>query len=326
MRVLRVEKLSDDLSGTTLSDTPEPERKPGEVLVRVYAASLNFPDLLMTRGDYQFKPKTPFISGLECAGEVIEADPDSDFAPGDRVMGGNKTGAFAEVASVPERGLSRIPFGLDFPKAAAMGAAYSTAYTGLVELCGLKQGQWVLIHGASGGVGLAACDLAKALGARVIAATGIEAKRTAIQESAQPEAVVLSNGRFRETVSKITNGQLCNIVFDPVGGDVFDESTRCVAFGGKLVVVGFTSGRIADIATNIPLIKGFSIVGLRAGEYARRFPERGTAINTAIARLAEEGRISPAIDRTLPLSQWREGFEAMANRELIGKVVFKPGA
>ena len=118
---------------------------------------------------------------------------------------------------------------------------------------------------------------------------------------------------------------MADIVFDPVGGDVFDESTRCVAFAGKLVVVGFTSGRIAEIATNIPLIKGFSIVGLRAGEYARRFPERGEAISAAVARLANEGRIKPVIDRTLPLSKWREGFEAMAARDLVGKVVFEPG-
>jgi NADPH2:quinone reductase len=137
--------------------------------------------------------------------------------------------------------------------------------------------------------------------------------------------VVLSEGRFREQVSEITGGRLCDIVFDPVGGDVFDECTRCVSFAGKLVVVGFTSGRIAEIATNIPLIKGFSVVGLRAGEYARRFPERGAAIGAEIAKLASDGRINPAIDRVLPLSQWREGFEAMANRELVGKVVFEPG-
>ncbi len=326
MQVLRVETLSNDLSGTALVDMPTPERRPGEVLVRIHAASLNFPDLLMTRGEYQFKPPVPFTSGLECAGEVIEADPGSGFARGDRVMGGNKTGAFAQVASLPARGLSRIPGGFSYAQGAAMGAAYSTAYTGLVELCAVKPGQWVLVHGASGGVGLAAVDLAKAMGARVIAATGVDAKRSAIETIAEPDHVILADGRFREAVSEITGGALCDIVFDPVGGDVFDESTRCVAFAGKLVVVGFTSGRIAEVATNIPLIKGFSIAGLRAGEYARRFPERGKAINAAIAQLAEAGRIDPAIDRTLPLSRWREGFEAMANRELIGKVVFEPGA
>jgi NADPH2:quinone reductase len=239
-------------------------------------------------------------------------------------MGGNKTGAFAEIASIPADKLSAMPCGMDFPQAAAMGAAYATAYTGLVEIGGLREGQWVLVHGASGGVGLAACDLARTLGARVIATTGSPAKIERIAALARPDAVVLADGRFREQVADLTGGALADIVFDPVGGDVFDESTRCVAFGGKLVVVGFTSGRIAEISTNIPLIKGFSIVGLRAGEYARRFPERGRAISQAITMLAEQGRITPAIDRVLPLSRWREGFDAMANRELVGKVVFQP--
>ena len=326
MQALRVSALSSDLSGVTLADLPLPVRAPGEVLVRVRAASLNFPDLLMTQGGYQFKPEVPFTSGLEFAGEVLEADADSGFTPGDRVMGGNKTGAFAELACVAAGKLSPMPRGMDFPQAAAMGAAYLTAYTGLVELGALREGQWVLIHGASGGVGLAACDLAQALGARVIATTGSADKCDRIDAIARPEAVIMATGRFRIEVEALTDGKLADIVFDPVGGDVFDESTRCVAFGGKLMVVGFTSGRIADISTNIPLIKGFSIVGLRAGEYSRRFPERGRAINAAINALAEEGRITPAIDRILPLSQWREGFEAMAQRQLVGKVVFVPGS
>ena len=326
MQALRVEELSQDLSGVRLVEMPEPKRAPGEVLVQVRAASLNFPDLLMTQGEYQFKPEVPFISGLELSGEVIEADPNSGFKLGDRVIGGKKTDAFAQVASIPGRGLSSLPDGLSFAQGAAMGAAYQTAYTGLVELCGIQPGQWVLVHGASGGVGLAACDLAKAMGAHVIAATGIEAKREAIATAGAPDAVITAKGRFREQVAELTEGKLCEIVFDPVGGDVFDESTRCVSFAGKLVVVGFTSGRIAEIATNIPLIKGFSLVGLRAGEYARRFPERGQAINEALAELAASGKINPIIDRTLPLSRWREGFEAMAARELVGKVVFEPGA
>ena len=326
MKALRVEALSEDLSGVSLTDIATPERAPGEVLVRVHAASLNFPDLLMTKGKYQFKPELPFTSGLECAGEVIEAEPESGFKAGDRVMGGNKTGAFAEIASLPSRGLSPIPSNFSYAQGAAMGAAYSTAYTGLVELCGLAEGQSVLVTGASGGVGLAALDLANAVGATSIAATGIESKRPAITALASPKHTILSQGRFREQVSDLTDGKLCDIVFDNVGGDVFDECTRCVAFAGKLVVCGFTSGRIATVATNIPLIKGFSIVGLRAGEYARRFPDRGKAINEAVRDLAEAGRINPAVGATLPLSRWREGFEAMANREVVGKVVFEPGA
>ena len=325
MQALQVEYLSEDLSGVRLAGIPVPERAEGEVLIRVRAASLNFPDLLMTQGKYQFNPEPPFTSGLELAGEVVEADPESGLKPGDRVIGGNKTGAFAEYINLPARALSPLPAGLSFAEGASMGAAYVTAYTGLVELCGLAPGQWVLVHGASGGVGLAACDLAKAMGARVIAATGSADKCDRIDEAVSPEAVIMGTDRFRVEVDVLTDGNLCDVVFDPVGGDVFDESTRCVAFGGKLVVVGFTSGRIADVATNIPLIKGFSIVGLRAGEYARHFPERGAAIRAAVAELAEAGRISPAIDRVLPLSRWREGFEAMANRQLVGKVVFEPG-
>ena len=325
MQALIVKALSPDLSGVELAEVQAPVRAPDEVLVNVRAVSLNFPDLLMTKGEYQLKPPLPFVLGLEFAGEVIEAPVDSDLNPGDLVYGGRQTGCFAERVAVPAAAVRKVPAGLTVQQAAAFGAAYSTAYTALVELGGLKPGQWVLVHGASGGVGLAACDLAKALGAKVIAATGSADKLAALKAACQPDAVLLAQGKFREQVAEITSGALCDLVYDPVGGDVFDESTRCVAFGGKLLVVGFAGGRIADISTNIPLIKGFSVVGVRAGEYARRFPERGAAIRDAILALAAEGSINPHIDRVLPLSRWREGFAAMAARQVIGKVVFEPG-
>lgn len=324
MKALRVEQLTGNLSGVVLADVPVPERGEGEVLVQVRAASLNYPDLLMTRGAYQFKPGLPFTLGLECAGEVIEADAASGFAPGDRVMGGAKTGGMAQYAALPATSLRRIPEGLDFRAAAAIGAAYATAWTALVELGGMAAGQWVLVHGASGGVGLAACDLARALGAKVIAASHRADKLDRIAAACRPDALLLNHGRFRDEVGEITGGALCDLVFDPVGGDVFDKSTRCVAFGGKLLVVGFVAGRIPEVAVNIPLIKGFSIVGVRAGEYARRFPERGKAIAAAIDNLASEGKIAPYIDRTLPLARWREAFTAMAAGELVGKVVLEP--
>jgi NADPH:quinone reductase len=324
VKAILVDRLADDLSGVALADLPVPARRPGEVLVAVRAASLNYPDLLMTRGDYQFRPDLPFVSGLEMAGEVVEADPDSGFAPGDRVMGGAKTGAFADCVSLPTGTLRRVPAGLDFGDAAALGAAYATAYTALVEIGGLRAGQWVLVHGASGGVGLAACDLARTLGARVIAATHDPAKIERVRSAVRPDAVIVNRGKFREEVIELTGGALCDLVYDPVGGDVFDESTRCVAFGGKLLVIGFVSGRIPQVPVNIPLIKGFSVVGVRAGEYARRFPDRGAAVAKEVARLAEERSIAPVIDRVLPLERWREGFEAMANGDLVGKVVFEP--
>ena len=325
MEALLVETLSPDLSGVRLAEVPEPQRARGQLLVRVRAASLNFPDLLMTKGEYQFKPEPPFVLGVELAGEIVEADLDSGFAPGERVLGGNKGGCFAELAALDAAAVRRIPDAMGFPAAASFGAAYGTAYTALVEQGALQPGQWVLVHGASGGVGLAACDLAKALGAKVIAATGTSSKLEVLNSACNPDAVLLAEGRFREEVARITGGALCDLVFDPVGGDVLDESTRCTAFGGKLLVIGFTSGRIADISTNIPLIKGFSVVGVRAGEYARRFPERGARIRDAVLELAAAGRIRPHIDRILPLSRWREGLEAMAARELVGKVVFEPG-
>ena len=321
MKAVLVRELSPDLSGVELAEIVQPA---GEVLVRVRAASLNYPDLLMTQGSYQFKPEPPFVSGLEMAGEVVEAPADSGFVPGDRVRGGAKTGAFAEYVALPAAALRKVPEAMDFAHAAAMGAAYHTAYVALVEIGGLEAGQTVLVHGASGGVGLAACDLARAMGAKVIAATHREDKLDRLRAIAKPDAAILNTDRFRDLVGELTGGRLCDLVFDPVGGDVFDESTRCVTFGGKLLVVGFVAGRIPEIAVNIPLIKGFSVVGVRAGEYARRFPERGARIAEAIDQLASEGRITPHVERTLPLAAWREAFEAMARGEIIGKLVLEP--
>ena len=321
MKAVLVRDLSPDLSGVELAEIAQPA---GEVLVRVRAASLNYPDLLMTQGTYQFKPEPPFVSGLEMAGEVVEAAADSGFVPGDRVRGGAKTGAFAEYVALPAAALRKVPEAMDFAHAAAIGAAYHTAYVALVEIGGLTAGQTVLVHGASGGVGLAACDLARAMGAKVIAATHREDKLDRLRAIAKPDAAILNTDRFRDLVGELTGGRLCDLVFDPVGGDVFDESTRCVTFGGKLLVVGFVAGRIPEIAVNIPLIKGFSVVGVRAGEYARRFPERGARIAEAIDQLASEGRITPHVERILPLAAWREAFEAMARGGIIGKLVLEP--
>lgn len=321
MKAVLVRYLSPDLSGVELAEIERPQ---GDILIRVRAASLNYPDLLMTQGKYQFKPDVPFVSGLEMAGEVVEAPEASGLKPGDKVRGGAKTGAFAEFAALPATSLRTIPAGLDFASAAAMGAAYHTAYVALVEIGGLRAGQTVLVHGASGGVGLAACDLARAMGAQVIAATHSADKLEQLNTITKPHAAICNTGRFREDVAEITDGRLCDLVFDPIGGDVFDESTRCVTFGGKFLVIGFVSGRIPEIAVNIPLIKGFSVVGVRAGEYARRFPDRGARIADAIDRLAQEGHIVPHIDRRLPLTSWREAFETMQRGEIIGKLVLEP--
>lgn len=325
MQALMVEALSGDLSGTRLLDVAAPARGEGQVLVRVRATSLNFPDLLMTRGEYQLKPALPFVPGLEIAGDIVETGAVTGFKVGDRVFGGTRTGGMAELASIDPSALQKIPDDMDYPTAAALGAAYGTAYTGLVELGGLRAGQWILVHGASGGVGLAAADLGRALGARVIVTSGSADKLDMLRRLCQPEALLLAEGRFRDQVAEMTGGRLADLVYDPVGGDIFDESTRCVAFGGKLLIIGFAGGRIPEVPVNIPLIKGFSIVGVRAGEYARRFPDRGRKIREDVLALAAEGRLKPHLDRVLPLSRWREAFEAMAERRVIGKIVLEPG-
>ncbi|MDF8332191.1 NADPH:quinone oxidoreductase family protein [Novosphingobium cyanobacteriorum] len=324
MQAVEIRALADDLAGVRLADVPAPRPAADQLLVQVRATSLNFPDLLMTRGAYQFKPALPFVPGMEVAGLVAEAPEGSPFRVGDRVFGGMRFGGMAEYACLDIAAAQVIPASMDFATAAAFGAAYGTAWTALVEIGGLLQDQWVLIHGASGGVGMAAADVAQALGARVILTSGSKEKMSALEATGWARAVLPADGRFRDQVAELTNGQLADLVFDPVGGDVFDESTRCVAFGGKLLVIGFAAGRIPTVATNIPLIKGFSLVGVRAGEYARRFPERGRAVRESLLGLAEQGRFSPRVDRVLPLSRWREAFTAMGNREIIGKIVLQP--
>ena len=326
MQALQVQALAPNYAGCALADLPVPEPGTGEALIRVRAAALNFPDLLMTRGEYQLKPPLTFVLGMEAAGEVVSAPEGSGFAVGDRVVAGTRLGGFAEYAAVPMAALRALPDGISFETAAAFGSAYLTAYVALVQLGQLQPGQWVLVHGAAGGVGLAAVDLAQALGARVIAASASPAKLAVVEREYAPAATLIAEGRFREGVAAATGGKLADLVYDPVGGAVFDESTRCVAFGGKLLVVGFTSGKIPEVSVNIPLIKGFSIVGVRAGEYSRRFPEEGAFVRDETLRLLAEGRIRPRVDRVLPLSRWREGFEAMANRDVVGKIVFVPGS
>lgn len=187
---------------------------------------------------------------------------------------------------------------------------------------GLQPGEWVLVHGTTGGVGLAAVDLAHALGARVIA-TSRSAAKLAIAAADYPVEATLPAPGFREAVKDLTGGG-ADMVFDPVGGDVFDESTRCIAFGGRLLVVGFTSGRIATVPTNIPLIKGFAVIGVRAGEYGRRWPARGAENLDRVWTLASEGRIRPSVHARYPLAQWRAAFDAMARSEQVGKLILEP--
>jgi len=261
---------------------------------------------------------------MELAGEVeAVGEGVSAFRVGEAVCGGGR-GGMAEFAVLPAAGLRRKPDTLSFSQAAGYAVAYLTAYVAF-ERCGRVQpGEWVLVHGAAGGVGLAAVDLAQILGAKVIAASASDAKLAVIDREYAPDATVNVTGGFRERVKEITGGKGADVIYDPVGGDVFDESLRCIAFGGRILSIGFTSGRLPVLPVNIALIKGFSVIGVRAGEFGRQFPQKGKENHEAIWRLAEAGKVRPRVDAEYPLDQWREAFDSLADRRVIGKTIVRP--
>jgi NADPH2:quinone reductase len=325
MRAVVVEKLAPNYEGVVLKEIETPKPGPGEVLVKVRAASVNFPDLLMTRGEYQHKPPLPFIPGLEMSGEIEALGEGVErWKIGDAVVGGARIGGFSDYAVTNAMGLRPKPERLSFAQAAAYGTAYLTAYVSLVRRAAMEPGEWLLVHGAAGGVGLAAVDLGKIMGAKVIAASASNDKLGIIEAEYAPDAVVNVTGGFRDFVKETTGGHGADVIYDPVGGDVFDESVRCIAFNGRLLIVGFTSGRIPTISVNMPLIKGFSVMGVRAGEYGRQFPEKGRENAKAVWDLANEGKIKPRVHAELPLSAWREAFDLLADRKVVGKAVICP--
>ena len=323
MRAIVVEALSDDPGAVRLATVPLPEPGPGAVRVRIAAAAVNFPDLLMVQGRYQFKPPLPFTPGMEAAGTIDAlGDGVRGWAAGDAVVAGARFGCWAEAISVPAASLRAVPAGLSLHHAASYGAAYLTAWVALVRRAQLAAGETLLVHGAAGGVGLAAVDLGRHLGARVIATASTEEKRAFLD--AYGAALVLPPAGFREAVKAATGGRGADVVFDPVGGDVFDESTRCIAFGGRLLVIGFTSGRIPAIDANIPLIKGFAVMGVRAGEYGRQYPEKGAENIAAIDALMAKAALRPQVHRAFALGEAAAAMRELSERRVIGKVVLTP--
>jgi len=324
MRALVVERLAPDYAGCVVKQIPVPEPGPGEVRIRVRAAAVNFPDLMQTRGEHQHKPAVPFTPGMELTGEIDAlGEGVTAFKVGDAVAGGGR-GGMAEYAVLPAAGLRRKPDTLTFSQAAGYAVAYLTAYVAFERCARLQPGEWTLIHGAAGGVGLAAVDLAQIMGARVIAASASDHKLAVIAAEYAPDATVNVSNGFRERVKELTGGKGADVIYDPVGGDVFDESIRCIAFGGRILSIGFTSGRLPVLPVNIALIKGFSVMGVRAGEYGRQFPQKGRENHEAIWKLAEEGKVKPRVDAEYPLADWRAAFDSLADRKVIGKTVVRP--
>ncbi|MDO8290206.1 MAG: NADPH:quinone oxidoreductase family protein [Parvibaculum sp.] len=321
MRSMRVHELSEDISVLKMEDVTLPPPRAGEVRLRLKACSINFPDILMVQGKYQFKPELPFAPGMEGSGIVTAlGEGVTHLKVGDEVVAGLRIGGFAEEANANAEGCRLIPKGMDFVQAAAYPAAYLTAYVALVIRGNLKAGETLLVHGSTGGVGMAAVDMGKLLGATVIATSASDEKLQIVKARGADHVLNVTRG-FREEVKALTGGKGADIVYDPVGGDVFDESVRCIAWNGRLLIIGFTSGRIPSVSVNMPLIKGFSVVGVRAGEYGRRDPEAGRANLQAIDKLAATGKIKPYVCATFPLERAVEAMAMLQNRQAVGKVV-----
>jgi NADPH2:quinone reductase len=288
----------------------------GQVRVAVRAAGLNYVDVLTIAGKYQHKPPLPFVPGTEAAGDVTEVAPDvTDFAVGDRVM---LRGGYTEEVVAPVRDLKRMPSTFDYAQGATFLAGHGTAYYGLIDRAQIKPGETLLVHGAAGGVGLAAVELGKAYGATVIAVAS-SAEKQAIAKARGADHVLTSGEPFRDKVKELTDGRGADVVFDPVGGKVFEESVRCINWGARLIIVGFLQG-VGLAQTNLVLIKNASVLGIRAGEAVRRNPALGPPRQRDLMRLAEEGRISPNISHRLPLEKWVEAMRLLIDRKAIGRV------
>ena len=298
----------------------------GMVRIKVRAAAINFPDVLMVAGLYQVKPELPFVPGVEVSGEVISAPASSEFKPGDRVMalldqGGLTRGGFAEIADAAPSSLTRMPDKMTFEDAAGFTLIYQTGWFGLHRRANLKAGETLLVHAGAGGVGSAAIQLGKAAGATVIATAGSDAKVAVCLELGADHALNYKTQDYVEEVKRITGGRGADVVYDPVGGDVYDRSTKCIAFEGRIVVVGFTSGRIAQAATNHVLIKNYSVVGLHWGLYTRRAPELIPPATRALLDLYGAGKIKPYISTRLSLNQAPRALAMVAEGKSTGKVI-----
>lgn len=320
-RALVCSALADDFSTLRIEEQVLPPLGKSEARVKMRAASLNFPDVLMTQGKYQLKPPMPFVPGMEGAGEVVAVGEHvRDVKPGDEVVVASRFGMMAEEVIVPAASLRPKAAAMTWAEAASYPAAWLTAYVALVRRGALQRGETLLVHGAAGGVGMAAVDLGLLLGATVIATASTPEKLAVLKARGAHHVIDYTQG-FREEVKRITRDRGADVIYDPVGGDVFDESVRCIAFDGRLLVIGFTSGRIPTVSVNMPLIKGFSVVGVRAGEYGRQFPEKGRENIAAVEKFAHEGLVRPHIGFVATLDDAGEAFRAMAARRVIGKAV-----
>jgi NADPH:quinone reductase len=305
-----------------LRDVPDPPRPgPGEIQVRIVARGVQYVDVLMLAGKYQFRPEPPFIPGSEAAGHVVAVGPDvTSFAVGDAVMSRHTLGAFAELGNAKAELCDTVAAGMSMAQAGVFRGAYTTAYHALLQRGRLKAGEWVLVHGAAGGIGIAAIQVAKTSGARVIATASSEEKRAACLEEGADHAIDYRAG-FLDPVKALTAGRGVDIVYDPIGDTVTDESLRCLAWGGRLLILGFLGGGPANIRSNYLLIKGIDAIGVRIGGLNEADPALAAANMRELLKLAGQSRLRPRISHSFQLEQAAEALQVVINRTVIGKAV-----
>jgi NADPH2:quinone reductase len=316
------------IDAVRLEEFPEPRPGAGEVLIDVHAASVNFPDLLVIDGTYQRLPPTPFVPGKDLAGTVAHVGPGVNRVnPGDRVMAQVEHGAFAERAVAPAAICHRMPDAMSHADAAAMGLVYLTAHYALVERAQVKRGEIVLVTGAAGGVGLAAVQIAKALGATVVASVSSEQKAVIARAGGADHVVRTDVADLREAlraqVYAAVGKRGADVIVESVGGDVFDASLRAIAWCGRLIVVGFASGRVPEVKAGYVLVKNISIIGLQSSDYRDREPEKVRQVQQELFEWYVHGRIRPHVMARYPLSRYREALETVRDRRVLGKVVLK---
>jgi len=310
--------------GLVVDDVEEPPVGSGEVRIEARAIGVNFPDLLITQGKYQFQPTLPFIPGGEMAGVVREVgDGVRSLRVGDRVVALMLSNAYAEQAVVPEAVAIPLPDGVDFEHAAAGLWTYGTTHYALIERGNLRAGETLLVLGAAGGVGLAAVDLGKHLGARVIAAASSDEKLELCKARGADAVINYSREDLKARARQLSGGGV-DVVYDPVGGDLAQAAVRSMAWGGRFLVIGFASGSIPEVALNVVLLKSCQIVGVFWGAHAMREPEKNAASVREILGWMAEGKIAPSIDATLPLEDAAQALERLERREVKGKLLLSP--
>ncbi|HWO86431.1 MAG TPA: NADPH:quinone oxidoreductase family protein [Stellaceae bacterium] len=305
-----------------LREVPEPlPPSSGELQVRIEARGVQYVDVLMLAGKYQLRPEPPFIPGSEGAGEVVAIGPGvTGFKPGDRVMSRHRLGGFAQLGNAKAEDCDLIPSAMGLEEAAVFRNVYHTAYHALLQRGRLKPGDWVLIHGAAGGIGLPAIQIAKLYGARVIATASTEEKLTVCLEEGADHAIDYQAG-FRDKVMELTGGRGVDIVYDPVNGSTFEESLRCLAWSGRILILGFLGGAPALARTNYLLIKGIEAIGVRIGGLSEAHPEVADANIKTLVELAGQGKLKPRIWRRFPLEAAADAIQALIDRKVIGKAV-----